>query len=180
MAKGKSSASSGTRKKHARRAAGTGNDGNAGAVVIAPSQKDKKQKGKGKKIIEPRKKAYVAPYKPPPVQQDPLDSLGIAHRLPGTLVVVLRRLGKKDEVTKGKALEELQADWVERAPEAPEEGEDAVGTMLPVWVRNTPCVRRVHPISYLFLPLYFFFSTWSCTMLLRSSYTLQDAYGTSP
>lgn len=134
MAKGKSSASSGTRKKHARRAAQV-----AGMDATENQQKkgkgDKKGGKKGKDK-EPRKKVYIPPSKPAPVRPDPLDTLGIAQIVPAELLVVLRKLAKKDGVTKRRALEDLQADWVERARSADEEWRlSAVIDALPVWVR---------------------------------------------
>ncbi|KAK0191944.1 hypothetical protein F5146DRAFT_1102178 [Armillaria mellea] len=129
MAKGsgKSSASSGTRKKHAKKAAGP-------IEPDAGQTKEKrvknKEKGKGKK--EPRQKVYIPPVKPAPVQPDPLETTGIAHQLPPELLVVLRGLGKKAVVTKAKALDDLQ-------------DEDLIPTlhiMFPVWM---------HHVSPLFL-----------------------------
>lgn len=135
MAKGKSSASSGTRKKHARKAAAT-----PGQLDDPPLVKEKQQKGKGKgkKGKEPRKKVYIPPVKPAPVRPDPLDTHGIAQVLPAELLVVLRKLAKKDSVTKRRALEDLQADWIETARK--EEWRLAgVADALPVWVRCDIC-----------------------------------------
>lgn len=130
--KGKSSASSATRKKHARKAAA------ASGQIDEPSlPRENKAKGKEKKKTqEPRKKVYIPPAKPAPVQPDPLDTLGIAQRISPELLVVLRRLAKKDSITKRRALEELQAGWVDKARA---EGADSVVSelidTLPVWVR---------------------------------------------
>lgn len=133
MAKGQSSASSATRKKHARKAAAA-----HGELVESQPPKEKRPKGekKGKKNKEPKKKAYIPPVKPAPVQPDPLDTLGIAQRIPADLLVVLRLLAKKDSVTKRRALEDLQAKWVDQARK--EEGHvqlSALAEVLPVWVR---------------------------------------------
>lgn len=135
--KGKSSASSATRKKHARKAAA------AQGVVEEPHiAKEKKGKGKDKdkkSKKEPRKKVYIPPAKPAPVQPDPLDTLGLAQRLPPELLVVLRLLSKKDATTKRRALEDLQTAWVGRAKRG-DEGEYLVYTLqetIPVWVRLT-------------------------------------------
>jgi hypothetical protein len=124
----KSSATSGTRKKNARKA----------AVGVPPPEvpvvaKQKKQKGQKK---EPRKKVYIPPFKPAPPQPDPLDTLGLIHRLPPELVIILRSLGKKDPVTKGRALEELQSQWIDESSRKGDESVecDALVTMLPVWV----------------------------------------------
>jgi hypothetical protein len=124
----KSSATSGTRKKNARKAA-------VGIPLpeVPVVAKQKKQKGQKK---EPRKKVYIPPSKPAPPQPDPLDTLGIIHRLPPELVIILRSLGKKDPVTKGRALEELQSKWIDESSRKGDESVecDALVTMLPVWV----------------------------------------------
>ncbi|VDB92351.1 unnamed protein product [Peniophora sp. CBMAI 1063] len=132
MAKGggKSSASSGTRKKHATKAA------KATGVAIAP-QKQQKQRGeKGKKgkgkAIEPVKKAYVPPVKPTAARPDPLDALGLAAQLSPELVVVLRRLGKKDVLTKTKALDDLQAGWLDYTHAS------EMALAVPVWLHHLP------------------------------------------
>lgn len=131
MPKAKSSASSGTRKKHARKAAGPAQ---APDAVVTKEKKPKgKEKGKNK---EPRQKAYIPPFKPAPIQPDPLDTMGLAHQLPPELLVILRRFGKKDAVTKRRALEEFQSGWVD---EAKKEGDDSsvaatLVIMVPVWV----------------------------------------------
>ncbi|KAG1741443.1 uncharacterized protein EDB91DRAFT_1130453 [Suillus paluster] len=134
----KSSASSGTRKKNARKA----------AVAVSPEvpviPKQKKQKGQKK---EPRKKVYILPSKPAPPQPDPLDTLGLIHRLPPELVIILRSLGKKDPVTKGRALEELQSKWIDESSRKGDESVecDALVTMLPVWFHRAP-VFFTHPV----------------------------------
>lgn len=138
----RSSASSATRKKHAKKAAVA-----AGEVVETPQiPKQKKPRGKEKARLkaEPRKKIYVPPVRPRAIQPDPLDTLGIAYSISSELLVVLRKLGKKDTVTKTHALEELQYDWVLKArqtndPQLLEE----ITTVLPVWVR--PDVPRNSP-----------------------------------
>ncbi|RDX54789.1 hypothetical protein OH76DRAFT_1398200 [Lentinus brumalis] len=140
--KGKSSASSATRKKHARKAA-------AGQGVAEEPQvpKEKKPKGKDKKSKkEPRKKVYIPPVKPARVQPDPLDTLGLAQRLPPELLVVLRLLSKKDATTKRRALEDLQTAWVGRAKRG-DEGEYLIHTLqetIPVWLHHLPSLF-VHP-----------------------------------
>ncbi|KAA1476143.1 hypothetical protein DENSPDRAFT_874439 [Dentipellis sp. KUC8613] len=142
MAKGKSSASSATRKKHARKA--LGKDGAPVEPALPKEKKPKGKDGKGKgKNKEPRKKVYIAPVKPAPVQHDPLDALGLAHQLPPELLVVLRRLAKKDAVTKAKALEELHAGWIEPA-RRDSEAAGVLGVMLPVWLHHLPALL-LHP-----------------------------------
>ncbi|KAH7909880.1 hypothetical protein BJ138DRAFT_1154228 [Hygrophoropsis aurantiaca] len=141
MAKGqKSSASAGTRKKNARKA-GAGNP----PPEVIPKEKKPKGKTKGQKK-EPKKKVYIPPTKPTPVQPDPLDTTGLVHQLPPELVMVLRSLGKKDPVTKAKAMEELQSTWVD---ESKRQGDDSplaeiLVAMLPVWLHRAP-VLFTHP-----------------------------------
>jgi E3 ubiquitin-protein ligase listerin len=136
MAKGsgKSSASSGTRKKHARKAVGGGTQP---GPPPPPDQSSKKAKGgkKGSKKEPPRQKQYIPPKKPAPPQPDPLDTSGLAHRLPPELLVVLRSLSKKASVTKVKALEDLQSKWLDRVPED-ESVSWVLADMVPVWVRT--------------------------------------------
>jgi hypothetical protein len=132
MAKGqgKSSATSATRKKHARKAAGVQDE--------LPLPKEKKPKAKDKKNAkEPKKKVFIPPVKPAPIQPDPLDTLGLVHSLPPELLVTLRNLKKKDTVTKTRALEDLQINWVEPARSGRDDGATTavVVEMLPVWVR---------------------------------------------
>jgi len=134
-AKGSSSASAGTRKKFARRAAATVSQPDE---PLPEKQKKIKSKDKGKRQ-EPRQKVFIPPVKPPPLQPDPLDTTGLAHLLPSDLLVVLRKLGKKHTLTKASALEELQSGWVERYKQ--KAADDALVStlvlMLPVWVRLT-------------------------------------------
>ncbi|KAI0371298.1 hypothetical protein BV20DRAFT_1035310 [Pilatotrama ljubarskyi] len=140
--KGKSSATSATRKKHARKAAA-----GQGAPEEPQEPKEKKAKGKDKKSKkEPRKKVYIPPVKPAPVQPDPLDTLGLAQKLPPELLVVLRLLSKKDATTKRRALEELQTTWVSKAHRG---GEDkyhvyALHDTVPVWLHHIPALF-LHP-----------------------------------
>jgi hypothetical protein len=146
MPKQKTSASAGTRKKHAKKAAknnaGDDDDHDEGGARAARSQT---QQGKNKKLSKaqkralPKAKQYVPPPKPPaPPIPNPLDSQGLAAQLPAELVVVLRGLGKKDDVTRRKALEELR-DWVTTATSGEDEidkevKETALLTSVPVWV----------------------------------------------
>ena len=150
MTKGqKSSASSGTRKKNARKAAQAA-QGSSSAPPPSPVPKQSKPKG-GKKVSkreakEQRKKAYIPPIKPAPPVPDPLDTTGLVHLLPPELVVVLRALGKKDVITRGKAIEEVtklvedaireQAARDYHHDQYGDEGGKAgmVVKMLPVWV----------------------------------------------
>lgn len=140
---GKSSASSATRKKQAVKAAKkAGTEAPApqnGAGSKPPQRGQKKDKSKKK---EPKKKVFIPPPKPPQGLPDPLDTLGLAAQLPGDLVVLLRKAGKKDVVTRQRALEALQI-WLQDAihtstkiDEDPEgaEKEAALVLMLPCWV----------------------------------------------
>lgn len=121
MAKGgKSSASSGTRKKHARKA-----EGGANLPLPLPQKKPKLKKGEKP---PPKVKQYIAPNRPAPVHVDPLEALGLLNVLDPELVVILRRLSKKDVITKGKALEELRL-WTD----GDSDGLASV-QMIPVWV----------------------------------------------
>ncbi|KAH7332749.1 hypothetical protein B0J17DRAFT_677411 [Rhizoctonia solani] len=99
---GKSSASSATRKKHARKAAA-----HDPSISIVPSPKTQgKGKGKGKNK-EPRVKQYIPPPKYKPQVEDPIESAAIAGALPPKMVLCFKGLSKKDPVTKTKALDEL-------------------------------------------------------------------------
>lgn len=158
MAKGhgKSSATSATRKKHQKKvAAALGIDLDPSSPQPGKAKnKDKDKSGRGKKDgkKEPRAKVYIPPVKPVRAQPDPLEVGGLARRLPPELVVVLRNVGKKAQVTKVRALEELGNVWVERAvkvkggglEEEREEREDgsvdvdvvsSLVEMVPAWVR---------------------------------------------
>ncbi|CDS00622.1 hypothetical protein, partial [Sporisorium scitamineum] len=132
--KGKSSASSATRKKQANKAARKvayerDEDGNLlhpdlvealeKAKQRGPQRGQKKDKSKkdgkgGKKGKAEKKKQYIPPPKPPQPLPDPLDSMGLASLLPADLVVLLRKASKKDVITRCRALEGLLA-WVEDA-----------------------------------------------------------------
>ncbi|KIY45151.1 hypothetical protein FISHEDRAFT_49914 [Fistulina hepatica ATCC 64428] len=139
MAKGsiKSSATAGTRKKHARKAAGS-HSVEEPATEKRPKNKDKKSKNK-----EPRQKSYIPPVRPAPVQPDPLETTGLAHKLPPELLVVLRSLSKKAPATKIKALDELNSSWVEKA-KLDEDGHDSVTyalvDVIPVWLHHAPAL----------------------------------------
>ncbi|ELU39991.1 hypothetical protein AG1IA_05974 [Rhizoctonia solani AG-1 IA] len=98
---GKSSATSGTRKKHARKAT---HDPSIAIVPAAKSQGKGKGKGKNK---EPRVKQYIPPPKYKPLVDDPIESLSVASVLPPNMVLCFKGLSKKDPVTKMKALDDL-------------------------------------------------------------------------
>ncbi|KAG8835092.1 hypothetical protein FRC17_005213, partial [Serendipita sp. 399] len=118
MPKQKSSATSGTRKKHARKAAANqatdaADDASNTPQPSAKGPKGAGGKGKGKKKGEPRVKMYIPPVKPPALQRDPVEVYALASRLPPDLLVIFRKLTKKDIVTRTRALEELQGKWVD-------------------------------------------------------------------
>ncbi|KAI0305195.1 hypothetical protein B0F90DRAFT_1702407 [Multifurca ochricompacta] len=148
----KSSASSATRKKHVRKA--VAKDAPPTDAPILTMGKKPKGKDKGKNKEPPRKKAYVPPVKPQPVQQDPIDTYGLAQRLPAELLVVLRGLSKKDTVTKTKALEELRAAWIDRVELLRDDDDhqdmdclarlEALTLSLPVWMHHAPALF-LHP-----------------------------------
>ncbi|KAG6330843.1 hypothetical protein ID866_8246 [Astraeus odoratus] len=161
MAKGqKSSASSGTRKKNARKAAAAAAAGSPSsqpssslAPPTAKPPKNTKYTKRELKEARKREKVYIPPVKPAPPQLDPLDTMGLARTLPPDLVIVLRSLGKKDVVTKTKAIEEL-SKWVDEAAKEQSgmvdgdyvngERTSAMVEMLPVWVHRVP-VLFTHP-----------------------------------
>ncbi|KAG5637584.1 hypothetical protein H0H81_004035 [Sphagnurus paluster] len=141
---GRSSATSATRKKHAKKAGGTGQE----ELPVPKDPKEKKltKQQRGQKKKEPRVKVYIPPVKPAPVQPDPLETSGLAHSLPPELLVVLRSFNKKAQVTKIRALEELQSAWLDKCQK---EGEDGTTTyvlveMLPVWLHHVPTLF-IHP-----------------------------------
>ena len=148
MPKGaKSSASAGTRKKHAKKAHKDSEEGGQ----QAPQQHKKLQRGqkklsKAQQRALPKVKQYIPPPKPPaPPIPDPLDGQGLARTLPAELVIVLRRLGKKDEVTRRKGLDELRDEWITEVTRATTDENDAVEkelkevaliSAMPVWVSH--------------------------------------------
>ncbi|WVR00029.1 hypothetical protein IAU59_007171 [Kwoniella sp. CBS 9459] len=149
--KSKSSASAGTRKKHAKKAAKAhGDEGDLDNVPIPSGQKPQrgqKKLSKAQKKALPKIKQYIPPPKPPaPPIPDPLDGQGLARTLPAELVVVLRRLGKKDDVTRRKGLEELRDGWTNELLKSSELSEDnelerelketALLSAVPVWLHN--------------------------------------------
>ncbi|KXN85569.1 E3 ubiquitin-protein ligase listerin [Leucoagaricus sp. SymC.cos] len=151
---GKSSATSATRKKHQKKtAASLGIDLDPSSLTKPPSHKpkNKEKSGRGKKDRkEPKVKVYIPPVKPARVLPDPLEAGGLARRLPPELVVVLRNVGKKAQVTKVKALEDLGSAWVEKAlgeNSLIENGIDVVSSlveMTPAWTSYLPSLF-IHP-----------------------------------
>ncbi|WRT68426.1 uncharacterized protein IL334_005402 [Kwoniella shivajii] len=163
--KNKSSASAGTRKKNARKAA----KGEVDLDEIQPKSGDRPQRGqkklsKAQKKALPKLKQYIPPPKPPaPPIPDPLDGLGLARTLPAELVVVLRRLGKKDDVTRRKGLEELRENWVSLMKSEDDDlerelKETALLSSVPVWLHfdilSVPSLRHavIESLSLSLLP----------------------------
>ncbi|GJJ10582.1 hypothetical protein Clacol_004809 [Clathrus columnatus] len=133
----KSSATSGTRKKHARKAGGDSEPPELSQPV--KSKPSKKQIKKG--LAPPPKKTYIPPSKLKPTahEVDPLD--GLDSLLPSELVLILKRLGKKDAITKSRALEELE-NWIQEAKNEKIEyvKSDSLVNMLPVWLYRYPAL----------------------------------------
>ncbi|EAL20617.1 hypothetical protein CNBE3250 [Cryptococcus deneoformans B-3501A] len=145
----KSSASAGTRKKHAAKKTHREHDDDSdhqpesGTPQPSRKQRGEKKLSKAQKRAIPKVKQYIPPPKPPaPPILDPLDGQGLARTLPADLVVVLRRLGKKDAVTRRKGLEEFRDGWVKYIlKEKPTEEEEterevkeiALLAAIPVW-----------------------------------------------
>ncbi|ODO06737.1 hypothetical protein I350_04096 [Cryptococcus amylolentus CBS 6273] len=149
MAPSKSSASAGTRKKNAAKKARK--NGEDPEDMPPPPPNTRKQRGekklsKAQRKALPKVKQYIPPPKPPaPPIPDPLDGQGLARTLPAELVVVLRRLGKKDDVTRRKGLEEFRDDWVRDVTAAKGSEEEevdrevkeiAILSAIPVWLHN--------------------------------------------
>ncbi|OCF39032.1 hypothetical protein I317_07169 [Kwoniella heveanensis CBS 569] len=149
--KQKSSASAGTRKKYAKKAAKAHGDDSADLDNLPIPSGQKPQRGqkklsKAQKKALPKIKQYIPPPKPPaPPIPDPLDGQGLARTLPAELVVVLRRLGKKDDVTRRKGLEELREGWTNEVLKSGGSEDDelerelketALLSAIPVWLHS--------------------------------------------
>ncbi len=187
---GKSSASSATRKKQAAKAAAkkAGGDAEGGGPADGlppppgapggpppkgkgpgPQRGQKKDKKKNKK--EPKKKVFIPPPKPPQGLPDPLDTLGLASQLPGDLVVLLRKAGKKDVVTRQRALEGLQS-WIQDAIRASEklnagdegqaEQQDAGGDMPELDADEAGDAAEKEAALLMMLPCWVSASSWPC------------------
>lgn len=142
MTKSKFSASSATRKKHAAKKAADADDGGH-TDAPGPAQRGQK-KGPKKSRFEPKVKSYTPPPPPPKGAPDPVDLyVSAAAGVDPELIVVLRRLGKRDEATVFKGVEGLEK-WINEA--AREEGEqwevearrETIVSIMPVWVRPLP------------------------------------------
>lgn len=113
MAKSKSSASSATRKKHLKKA---NNDADDAATQPQQQQQQPAQRGQ-KKVqkksrFDPKIKVYTPPPATPKGIPDPVDLyLQGGKSVDAELVVVLRKLAKRDESTISKGVEGLEA-WI--------------------------------------------------------------------
>ena len=111
---GKSSASAGTRKKHAAKKAAAQGDDRAASVSSKGGQQ---QKGGGKKGAkkgrnEPKIKRFVPPPPPPKGEPSPIDLyLAGGAGIDAELLIVLRRLDKRDESTVFKGIEGFES-WI--------------------------------------------------------------------
>ncbi|GAA5999438.1 ubiquitin-protein ligase RKR1 [Rhodotorula paludigena] len=156
--KGKSSTSKATQKKHAAKAAKKhakldGDDGgDAPAPAAQPLQRGQKKVKKKDKAA--RVKQYIPPAKPKG-EADPVDVFVVSQgkQLDPALVVVLRSLNKRDEVTLLKACEALDA-WVRDTLRADSDGDgedwerelrqDGVVDAMSVWAHHFPRLA-LHP-----------------------------------
>ncbi|BGO97992.1 E3 ubiquitin-protein ligase listerin [Rhodotorula toruloides] len=159
MAKKQSSASSATRKKHAAKQAkrrGGGDDidddGESARPLQRGQNKSKKDRKQDKKH---RVKQYIPPPPPPKGLPDPVDLYLVqAGKQPDAeLVVVLRRLHKKDEATISRGVDGLEG-WVRETlrMDADGDGEDweremrqeGVVDCMAVWAHHFPRLA-LHP-----------------------------------
>lgn len=154
MAKSKSSASSATRKKHAKKALTSEAPEAAEAsssTATQPGQPAQRGQKKVKKSrFEPKIKSYIPPPAAPKGAPDPVDLyLNGGKGVNPELVVILRRLGKRDEGTISKGVEgldgwirevmHLEASKVEEGDEWKVEGkQEEVVNSLAVWVSSIP------------------------------------------
>lgn len=157
--KGKSSTSKATQKKHAAKAAKRAHkhaddlDDNGEAAAPATPQKgggggmQRGQKKLKKKDRLARPKQYIAPVKPKG-EADPVDVYLVQRgkQVDPALLVTLRSLHKRDEVTLAKAAEALDA-WIRDTLRQDHDGEggeewerelrqEGVVDAMSVWVRS--------------------------------------------
>ncbi|GAA5950000.1 hypothetical protein JCM21900_001361 [Sporobolomyces salmonicolor] len=157
MVKAKSSASSATRKKHAAKQAKKnhqrGSDDDDAPPPPRPAQRGQKKQKKDR--FAPKIKSYVPPPPPPKGAPDPVDVYLVQQgkQVDPELVVVLRRLAKKDEATVGKGLEGFEG-WVGEVLRREKDGEgeewerelqrDEVVECMAVWAHHFPRLA-LHP-----------------------------------
>ncbi|KAL8278772.1 hypothetical protein RQP46_008841 [Phenoliferia psychrophenolica] len=148
MVKSKSSASSATRKKHAKKAeADEGGEPSSSSSQQPAQRGQKKEKGPKKSRFEPKVKSYTPPPPPPKGMPDPVDLyLGGGGSVDPELVVILRRLGKRDEATIFKAVDGF-ATWVNDVASGQRGGSEdwekerarnEVVEVLSVWAHHLP------------------------------------------
>lgn len=107
MAKSKSSASSATRKKHQKKSTTDGEE----HQQQQPAQRGQKKAAK-KSRFEPKIKSYTPPPATPKGIPDPVELyLQGGKNIDAELIVVLRKLVKRDESTIVKGVEGLEA-WI--------------------------------------------------------------------
>lgn len=151
--KGKSSASAGTRKKQAKKAAQkAGIDPSAVQPGSGqPAQRGQKKSKQDKKA--PKVKQYIPPPPPPRGEPDPVDRLGLGRAgssVTAETIVTLRKVAKRDATTVERGLEE----WEEWARKAVAEGqtEDELLETMQVWTHHFPRLvghpsRRVRSLA---------------------------------
>ena len=146
--RGKSSATPGTRKKHAAAAAAKRGESEPTLTLKTGKSSERKKLSKKERKQLAKKKAYVPPPKPPKPPPFPLDSMGLASLLPADLVVLLRKALKRDIVTRVRTMESLLA-WIQGAPPQMDDGApyellsveercEALALMLPCWSHLFP------------------------------------------
>ncbi|BGP30376.1 hypothetical protein JCM10296v2_002130 [Rhodotorula toruloides] len=153
MAKKQSSASSATRKKHAAKQAkrrGGGDDIGDDGEPAGPLQRGQNKSKKGRKHDKKhRVKQYIPPPPPPKGLPDPVDLYLVqADKQPDAeLVVVLRRLHKKDEATISRGVDGLEG-WVRETlrMEADGDGEEWEREMRQEGVVDCMAVWPVPPL----------------------------------
>ncbi|KAM0747033.1 hypothetical protein T439DRAFT_104716 [Meredithblackwellia eburnea MCA 4105] len=199
MAKGKSSASSATRKKHAQRKANKNNAGSDDDQPPSQQQQQQLQRGQKKQPkksrFEPKIKSYTPPPPPPKGLPDPVDLyLRGGKAVDPELVVVLRKLGKKDEATVFKGVEgfSLWVDGVEGDNKGEQQDQEdwerevrreELQKVIPVWAHHFPHLS-LHPsrrIRHLTLTLHLTLlkSPLTRSVLLSPQFLEQEKYLTS-
>lgn len=153
MAKSKASASSATRKKHAAK--------HAPEAEAAPAPAQRGQKKVKVSRFAPKIKSYTPPPPPPKGAPDPVDLyLGAGALVDPELVVILRRLSKRDEATIAKGVDGLES-WVRAAlrdearlskadddePWKLEQRRDEVVSSMAVWVRASSVAAPADPVA---------------------------------
>ncbi|GAA5947534.1 hypothetical protein JCM3765_001719 [Sporobolomyces pararoseus] len=186
MAKSKSSASSATRKKQAAKQAkkkqqNGGEEDDLNNPSHTPQKPQRGQKKQKKDRFAPKVKSYVPPPPPPKGAPDPVDLYLISQgkQIDPELVVVLRRLHKKDEATIMKGVEGFDAavrEVLRRDQE--KEGEDWEREMkeeevlecVAVWAHHFPRLA-LHPSRRLRLSVHSLHALLSSGLTLLLRYT---------